>query len=115
MEMLINKKYYMPNTDKINLKKFGFRNNGKLGGDCEYYYLRFPLLKYLKSTTVEGEIIVNSNDGSVELNAYSYGTNSYYHPFYQNEYNEVYALIMTDISKKFNKMFDKIGIKEVDK
>ncbi len=113
MEMLIRNTYYLPDANKKSLTKLGFRHNKKVNSNDEecYYSLRFPLLEYLKSITVEGEIIVNLSDGSVELNAYNYGTNSYYPPFYQNECIEVYRIIMEDICRKFYEEFDRIGIK----
>lgn len=112
MESLVTKQYVIPDVDKRKLKKLGFKKNEKISNvDNEFYCLRFPLLQYLKSTTVEGEIIINLSDGSVRLNAYSYGTNSYYPPFYQTEYNEVYSIIMEDINQKFAEKFKEIGIK----
>lgn len=115
MEMLVNKKYVLTKIDKKALKIFGFRRYSKYFGDEKenYYSLRFPILKYFKSTTVEGEIIVNLDDGSVKINAYNYGTNGFYPPFYQEKCNKVYETIIKKINSKFYEIFDKVGIKQI--
>lgn len=116
MGTLVMKEYFMPDVDESKLKKLGFRISNRVGDAKEsYFYLRFPLVKYLDTTTVEGEIMVNANNGSIRLNSYSSGTNNYYHPFYHAEDNEVYALVVKNINNTFLKKLDKLGIKEIHK
>ena len=80
--------------------------------ECDFYSIRFPVLEYLKSTTVEGEIIVDMETGYIRINAYNYGTKNCYPPFYQ-ECSKVYKPIIEKIHKAFDVMFSKIGIKKV--
>lgn len=116
MEMLIKNNYVLNNVNKRELKKIGFRHHSKYFNDEEnvYYSMRFPVLKYLKSTTIEGEIIINSCDGTVKLNAYNSGTDGFYPPFYHEECTKVYKPIMEKINVNFYEMFNKIGIKKID-
>jgi len=111
MEMLINKEYVLPNPSKKELKKHGFRHN-KFMSDSEgdFYSIRFPVLQYHKTTTIDGEIIIDLNSGDIKINAYNYGTNSCYSPFYQNACSKVYEPVIKKINKEFNKMFSKLGI-----
>ena len=114
MEMLVNNTYILNAPNKKKLKEFGFRYNKKLSGDDgNYYSLRFPTLRYHNSTTVDGEIIVDMNNGDIRLNAYSYGTNGYYPPFYQNDCSDVYKPIIKKINKAFVNMLEKVGIQKV--
>ena len=112
MEMLISKEYVLPYPNKKELKRNGFRHN-KLMSDSEgdFYSIRFPVLQYHKTTTVDGEIIIDMNSGSVKINAYNYGTNGCYPPFYKKDCSKVYEPIIKKINKEFNSMFRKIGIK----
>ncbi len=115
MEMLISKEYILPNPNKKELKSNGFRHN-KLIGDSEgdFYSIRFPVLQYHKTTTVDGEIIIDLNSGNVKINAYSYGTNGCYPPFYQKNCSKVYEPIIKKINASFHTMFRKIGIKKTE-
>ena len=113
--MLVKNKYVLTKIDKKALKNFGFRHHNRYFDDEKenFYSLRFPVLKYLKTTTIEGEIIVNTADGSVKLNAYNYGTNGFYPPFYHEECRKVYEPIIKKINSKFCEVFDNIGIKKI--
>lgn len=114
MEMLIKNKYAIKKIDKKAMKEHGFRYNKKISNEEDIYYsLRFPLLKYLKSITVEGEIAVNMVDGSVQLNAYTYKTDGFYPPFYQSDCSNVYQPIVEKINNKFYEIFNNIGIKKI--
>ena len=113
MEMLIRNDYILKNPDRKKLKEYGFHYNRDMSdSDGDFYSIRFPVLQYLKSTTVDGEIVVDINSGAVKLNAYSYGTKGCYPPFYQ-ECTEVYKPIIKKINDSFIAMFKKIGIKKV--
>ena len=100
MEMLIRNDYILKNPDRKKLKEYGFHYNRDMSdSDGDFYSIRFPVLQYLKSTTVEGEIVVDINSGAVKLNAYSC--------------TEVYKPIIKKINDSFIAMFKKIGIKKV--
>lgn len=82
MEMLISKEYVLPNPNKNELKNYGLHYNKLMSdSECDFYSIRFPALQYHKTTTVDGEIIINMNSGNVKINAYNYGTDNYYPHF----------------------------------
>lgn len=111
MEMIAYEKYILMNLDKSKLKKNGFHYNRYISdSDCDYYSLKFPVLQYNKSTTVDGEIIADMKTGEIRVNAYNYGTKNYYPPFYRKECSEVYEPIIKKINNAFYNMFNKIGI-----
>ena len=111
MEMLVHEKYILMSLDRGKLKKNGFRYNKYMSDyDCEFYSVKFPALKYNKSTTVDGEIIVDMSTGEIRVNAYNYGTRNYYSPFYMKSCSEVYEPIITKINNAFYNMFNKIGV-----
>lgn len=115
MEMLVHYNYIVKNPDRKELREHGFRYNKKMSdSEGEFYSFRFPVLQYAKSTTVEGEIVIDLNSGEVDVNAYSYGTKGYYPPFYQIECGEVYRPIIEKINKAFIQVFKKIGVKKVN-
>lgn len=115
MEMLVHSNYILKNPDRKKLKEQGFRYDKYISdSDEEFYSFRFPALQYVKSTTVDGEIIVDMNSGAVRVNAYNYGTNGCYPPFYQKECGEVYSPIIKRINKSFVEVFKKIGVKKVN-
>lgn len=111
MEMIAHEKYILMSVDRKKLKKMGFHYNRYISEtDCDFYSIKFPVLQYNKSTTVDGEIIADMNTGQIRLNTYNYGTRNYYPPFYRNECSEVYEPIITKINNAFYNMFNKIGI-----
>ena len=111
MEMIAYNNYVLPNPDKIKLKEQGFHYNRSMSdSECDFYSLKFPVLQYLKSTTVEGEIIIDMNSGEIRVNAYNYGTKGCYTPFYRTKCDSVYKTIIQKINKVFKNMFSKVGI-----
>lgn len=115
MEMLISKEYVLPNPNKNELKNYGLHYNKLMSdSECDFYSIRFPALQYHKTTTVDGEIIINMNSGNVKINAYNYGTDNYYPPFYKKDCSKVYEPIIKKINKGFNTMFRKIGIMKAE-
>lgn len=111
MEMIAHEKYILMNSDRKKLKKNGFHYNKYISdSDCDFYSVKFPVLQYNNSTTVDGEIIVDMNTGEIRVNAYNYGTRNYYSPFYKKECSEVYEPIIKKINNAFYNMFNKIGI-----
>ena len=112
MKMLAHEKYILKNPNKKKLKELGFKYSKDMSdADNDSYYIKFPILKYINTPTIEGEIIIDINSGCVRLNTYKYGTKNCYSPFYQ-EYSEVNKLILKDINKAFKNMFSKIGIEK---
>ena len=113
MEMLAHKKFVLPNPDEKFLNKHGFRYNKHISdSEGDFYSIRFPVLKYNKATTVDGEIIIDMNSGNVKINVYNYGVRAYYPPFYKTECSKVYEPIIGKINEAFRNMFRSIGIYE---
>lgn len=114
MEMLVHDNYILQNPDRKELKEHGFRYNREMSESGEEFYsLRFPVLQYHKSTTVEGEIIIDMDSGNIRVNAYNYGTKSCYPPFYNTVCNEVYRVMIEKINKAFSDIFNEVGIRKV--
>ena len=113
MEMLVHNNYIFKSPDRKKLKEKGFHYNKRMSdSEGDFYSIKFPVLQYLKTITVDGVIMVDINSGTVRLNAYNHGTKYCYPPFYQ-ECSKVYEPIINTINDSFITMFNKIGIKKV--
>lgn len=111
MEMIAHEKYILMSLDRKKLKKNGFHYNGHISdSDCDFYSIKFPVLQYNNSTTVDGEIIVDMSTGEIKVNVYNYGTKNFYPPFYREKCSEVYEPIIKKINNAFYNMFNKVGV-----
>ena len=65
MEKIIT--YKMKDYSINNLKNIGYHFNKKLSdNENKYYSIRFPAVKYNYNTSIEGEITVNIEDGTID-------------------------------------------------
>lgn len=102
--------YEKKNISKEWLKGNGFRYNRDFSdSEISIYTLRFPLHKYKKIVTLEGELAVDAESGGVNVNAYMPNTNDPYPPFYYIPCG-VYDLLMQEISNRINTEFRRLGI-----
>ena len=77
---------YKLKTTKDDLYSKGFHYNKLMSDETDVYSLRFPVHKYKKFITLEGEILVELQTGDIAINVFNYGTNEWYSPFYVQDY-----------------------------
>lgn len=64
--------YILKNHTIPNLKTLGFRRYSAMcDEESSYYIYRFPVSKYLGTTTLECELKVDSNTGSIRVDVYN--------------------------------------------
>lgn len=113
MDKLAGATYIKPNATKQWLLSHGFRYNRQLSDDdSEVYTYRFPVYKYEKFTTLEGEFYIVLGDDEVKINVYDYGTSDRYAPFYYCEYGN-YDAILRIIWRNIEKQLNNFEIKKV--
>ena len=94
MDKLADHTYIKSNATKQWLLSHGFRYNRSLSDDeSEVYTYRFPVYKYEKFTTLEGEFCIVLGNDEVKINVYDYGTSDRYAPFYYCEYGNYDAIL----------------------
>jgi hypothetical protein len=104
---------YKLKTTKDDLYSKGFRYNKLMSDETDIYSLRFPVHRYKKYVTLEGELLVELQSGEISINVFNYGTNERYSPFYYQEYGRYE--ILNPINKTIEDQLKKIGAKEVKK
>lgn len=68
------------------------------------YILKFPLHKYKKTTVIELNILISTENEKVELEVMDCTTNSLYTPFYNSEYpSKKNNLVLQKVERKANK------------
>lgn len=104
-----DRKYIKRNVTKEWLKKhkmiYCFDTEETIYNYC------FPIIKYKKTTILEGIVCINISDGSILLYVRDLQNNSDYNPFYGAAYGN-YKPILEKINKSFIKEFKKLGIEE---
>lgn len=114
MDKLADTTYIKLNATKQWLLSHGFRYNRQLSDDeSEVYTYRFPVYKYEKFTTLEGEFCIVLGDDEVKINVYDYGTSDRYAPFYYCEYGN-YDAILRIIWRNIEKQLRNLGINKKD-
>ena len=113
MDELIKHTYIKPNMTEKWLLSNNFRNNRLLSDEeSDVYTYRFPVYKYKKFTTLEGELCVVLGEYEVKINVYEHGTTSdKYAPFYYCKYGN-YDSILKIIWKNINKQLKILNITE---
>ena len=101
---------YKLKTTKDDLYNKGFHYNKLMSDDTDFYSMRFPVHKYNKHVTLEGEILVELQTGDVIINVYNFGTNDRYTPFYNLDYGKYE--ILESINKVIEEHLKKIGAKK---
>ena len=103
---------YKLKATKDELYSKGFHYNKLMSDMDSYFYsLRFPVLKYKKTPTLECELSVELQTGDVIINVFNYGTCDIYPPFYNNEYGKFETLDV--IHSAIKTQLKRIGVKEV--
>lgn len=92
-----------------HLKELGFRKYHLMAGeDSNWSIYRFPVYKYLGTTTLECEIKVNIDNGDIRVDIYDMD-----HEVFHMFYNEITAWnkdFLIKINKKILNEFKKLGV-----
>lgn len=94
-----------------HLKELGFRKYYLMTGeDANWSIYRFPVYKYLGTTTLECEIKVNADDGSIRVDIYDMDHEVF--PMFYNEITSWNKQFITTINKKILNEFKKLGVEK---
>lgn len=112
LKNILNNTYVIKDFSTKNLKCLGFHYNKEFGNaDRSCYSIRFPAVKYNSHASIEGEITVDTTDGSIFIDVYDLKGN-YYIPFYNHEYGN-FDDILQIINKSIERQLRKCKIKKV--
>jgi len=109
MRSLASNYYKMKQFDKMRLLSKNFREVHSVDNRNDYS-LRFPLHKYKKWTILECELIVNADNGDVNMKVLDENRNIYA-PFYNSEYGKSDLLEL--VNRKILNKFKELGIVEI--
>lgn len=102
---------YKLKASKDELYRKGFHYNKLMSDETsEFYSLRFPVLKYKKTPTLECELTVELQTGQMLINVFNYGTNDVYAPYYSSEYGKYETI--NKIDEVIKTQLKKLGAKE---
>ena len=105
---------YIISTTKDKLRNIGFHYNKEMSEEgSDIYSMRFPVARYKKLTTLEGEISIELQTGRVITNVYNCGINDIYSPYYYREYGK--NILIKSIEHKISFQLKKIGVVKVKK
>ena len=103
--------YRMKNHLPKNLLELGFKNKYNMSsGSCKYCSIKFPVVKYNESSSIIGEIVVDSGNGDTYVNVFGL-RNEPYAPYYdsgENGCKDILSIINRNITKKMKEL----GIKK---
>lgn len=98
--------YILKNHTISDLKALGFRRYSPMCyEESSYYIYRFPVYKYLGTTTLMAELKANINNGNIIIDVYDMG-----HDLFSMFYNNI-----TESNKTFLSKIKKIIISEYKK
>lgn len=104
--------YILKNHTIDNLKSLGFRRYSPMcDSESSYYIYRFPVNKYLGTTTLECELKVDSNTGDIRIDVYDMD-HDLFAMFYYNEHINFYEGLMSRINKVILYELKKLGIEK---
>lgn len=103
--------YILKNHTIANLKALGFRRYSAMcDEDSSYYIYRFPVNKYLGTTTLEGELKVDSNTGSIRMDIYDMDHDLFI--MFYNDCTESNKNFLLEIRGIILKEFKNLGIEK---
>lgn len=110
------KKFYIPKKRITNkfLEQNNFRYSKTFSDNTDSIYIyRFNVWRYGNAGILEGEIMLNSSTGELNVGCYDYGTRYAYASWYCRKYgkNEIVDIIDEKIQNELNK----IGARTHDK
>lgn len=103
--------YILKSHTIVNLKSLGFRRYSPMcDEESSYYIYRFPVHKYMNTTTLECELKINIDTGNIRIDVYDMD-----HDLFAMFYNEVTESNKSFLSRIKNAIiaeYRKLGIEE---
>lgn len=107
----LEENYILKNHTINNLKSLGFhRYSPMCDRESSYYIYRFPVNKYLRTTTLECELKVDSNTGNIRVDVYDMDHDLF--AMFYNNYTESNKVLLSRINKIILSEYKKLGIEE---
>ena len=111
MKTKIRNEYRMKRHSPKNLLELGFNNKYNMAsGSCKYYSIKFPVVKYNEMASINGEIVVDSENGDTYVNVYGL-MDEPYAPFYDSR-TTGYEDILDIINRNIRKKMKELGVKK---
>lgn len=112
MRTKIRNGYRMKRYSSKSLLGLGFKNKYNMAsGSCKYYSIKFPVVKYNEMASIDGEIVVDSENGDTYVNVYGL-MDEPYAPFYDSRITG-YKDILDIINRNIRKKMKKLGVKKI--
>lgn len=89
-------------ADKTELMSNGFRKISPTEYVCS-----FPCYKYRKQTIIQGNAIADIENEYVIIEVINLNTNSFYYPYYNNEYSSK-NLVLKEVYNNVNKKIEEL-------
>ena len=105
--------YILKNHTIENLKSLGFRRYSLISSDekkLPYYIYRFPVNKYLDTTTLECELVINSDTGDMRVDVRDMDHDLF--SMFYNEPTESSKGFLLKIKNKILSEFKKLGLEK---
>ena len=103
--------YILKNHTVANLKTLGFRRYSPMcDEESSYYIYRFPVYKYLGTTTLECELKINIDTGNIRIDVYDMDRDLF--AMFYNEVTESNKNFLSEIKNVIITKYKKLGIEE---
>lgn len=107
----IEENYILKNHTIANLKSLGFRRYSPMcDEESSYYIYRFPVYKYLGTTTLECELKINIDTGNIRIDVYDMDRDLF--AMFYNEVTESNKNFLSEIKNVIITKYKKLGIEE---
>ena len=108
----LEKDYILKNHTITNLKSLGFRRYSPMcDEESSYYIYRFPVNKYLGTTTLECELKININTGNVRVDVYDMDHDLFI--MFYNGFTESNKSFLSKIENAIIVEYRKLGIEKI--
>ncbi len=109
----LEENYILKNHTIDNLKSLGFRRYSPMcDSESSYYIYRFPVNKYLGTTTLECELKVDSQTGDIRIDVYDMDHDLF--AMFYNELTDSHKGLMSKINRVILNELKKLGIEKKD-
>lgn len=114
MKQQLEENYILKNHTVNNLKSLGFyRYPPMCDEDSSYYIYRFPVNKYLGTTTLECELKIDSNTGDICIDVCDMDHDTF--AIFYNEITDSNKKFISKIKRNILTEYKKIGIEKRNK
>lgn len=107
--------YILKNHTVENLKSLGFRRYSLISSDenkLPYYIYRFPVNKYLGTTTLECELVIDSDTGDMRVDVRDMDRDLF--SMFYNQPTKSNKDFLSKIKKNIIKEFKKLGLMKIE-